>query len=155
MLQLIPIFAILLVTPRLSFWDLTSHRLPNRITLPLIAISFLGAFLTFDLVKILTAAGLGLVTFLLGWALSSLSAIGMGDVKLLVGIALALGTYSWATYLLALMLGFLVATIVSVIQLLRGKIYPSSSIALGPYLLFGFAVVAVQPIAEILFTAAA
>lgn len=155
MLSLISIFAILLASARLSFWDFTSHRLPNRITLPLIGISLCVTVITLDPLRIGTAVGSALATFLIGWALSSLNALGMGDVKLLVAIALALSTFSWVSYLLALLIGLVSATLFSLVQLLRGKLNRHSTIALGPYLLLGFAVVAIHPIALVLFTAEA
>lgn len=155
MLQLVPVFAILLAAPRLSYWDITSHRLPNRITLPLIGCSLLAVLASWDGLRIITALALAIATFLIGWALSYLNALGMGDVKLLTAMALAIGFYSWSSYLFGLLLGLLVATIFSVVQIFRKRLSKNSSIALGPYLLFGFAVATVQPIAEVLFTAEA
>lgn len=155
MLQLLPIFAILLTAPRLSYWDITSHRLPNRITLPLIGFSLLAVMASWDGLRIITALAIAIATFLIGWALSHLNTLGMGDVKLLTAMALALGFYSWASYLFGLFIGLLVATIFSVVQIFRERLSKNSSIALGPYLLFGFAVATIQPIAMVLFTAEA
>ena len=86
-------------------------------------------------------AGVGFVSFLLIRILSKLiakkEALGMGDV-ILMGIAgLLLG---WGNWLLSLMIGSLVGTIVEVTLLLLKKREKSEPVAFGPYLVTGILV---------------
>lgn len=155
MVDLVPVLAILLVSPRLAYWDIREHRLPNRITFPLILLSALVAVLTFPSPRAPIVLGLAVSVFLTGWLLSHLNFIGMGDVKLLTAMALALGTYSPLSFLAAMTFGMLFATVVSLTRIALKKIRSNSSIALGPYLMLGFALLAIEPVGGFLVTAGA
>ncbi len=155
MLELIPVLAILLATPRLSLWDIREHRLPNHITFPLIMLSTLIILLSFQTSRILAAFGLALLVFLIGWLLAHRNLVGMGDVKLLTAMALALGSHSPMSFLAALSIGLVVATVVSITRIAIKKITPNSSIALGPYLMLGFALIAIEPVGGFVVTVVA
>lgn len=139
MLQLLPIAYLLTVTPSLCYWDLKEQRLPNRFTFSAIAVSFLAVLLSFDVRKIAIASSVAILTVVIGLALNSFSALGMGDVKLVAAMALALGYFDAGYFLFALAIGLGAAAIVSVILLVRKQLTRNSSIPLGPYLLLGFA----------------
>jgi leader peptidase (prepilin peptidase)/N-methyltransferase len=79
----------------------------------------------------------------------------MGDVKLLTSMALALGSYSPMSFLAALSVGLVVATVVSITRIAIKKLTPNSSIALGPYLMLGFALIAIEPVGGFVVTVVA
>jgi leader peptidase (prepilin peptidase)/N-methyltransferase len=79
-----------------------------------------------------------LATFLVSLGVNRFGLLGMGDVKLMAVMSLALGWYSVTLPVLALLISFLVAGIVALILLLLGKIKLGGSMPLGPYLIAGF-----------------
>ena len=125
--------------------DIRERRLPNRITLPGIAISLLGISLSFDWLKVLIALGIAASLFGLGTLLSIKGMIGMGDVKLMTGLGLLLAWFSPSLVWQALLWAFLSAGIFVVGGMLFKKITTRSTIALGPYLLIGFWLVVTGP----------
>jgi leader peptidase (prepilin peptidase)/N-methyltransferase len=118
--------------------DLRQRRLPNKITLPAIAISLLGVVLSGEWAK----AGVGLLCagllFGIGTTLSIRGWLGMGDVKLLVSIGLLLGWFGWESLAIGLAVAFCLAGVFVLVRLAMQKITASSTIALGPFLLLGF-----------------
>jgi prepilin signal peptidase PulO-like enzyme (type II secretory pathway) len=85
------------------------------------------------------------VLFGFGTFLSIKGWLGMGDVKLLVPIALTLGWYGLSELAIGLAVAFSAAGLYVLVRLAFKKITASSTIALGPYLLFGFWVGVTQP----------
>ena len=79
-----------------------------------------------------------LATFLVSLGVNRLGLLGMGDVKLMAVMSLALGWYSVSLPVLALLMSFLVAGIVALMLLMLGKIKLGGSMPLGPYLIAGF-----------------
>jgi leader peptidase (prepilin peptidase)/N-methyltransferase len=79
-----------------------------------------------------------LATFLVALGTNRLGLLGMGDVKLMSAMALALGWYSPTLPVLALLISFLIAGIVALLLMALGKIKLGGSMALGPYLIAGF-----------------
>ena len=77
-------------------------------------------------------------TFTLSLVINRLGLLGMGDVKLMAVMALALGWYSPLLPIIALGLSFLIAGIVAVVLLAIKRIKLGSSMPLGPYLIAGF-----------------
>lgn len=126
--------------------DIRERRLPNKITLPGIAVTLLGLGLAGDWLRFGIAVGLACLVFLVGTLVSMRGWLGMGDVKLLVSIALMLGWYGPLNLLLGLSGAFLVAGAVVLVKMALKKITASSTIALGPYLLAGFWVAVTQPV---------
>ncbi|WP_296648841.1 A24 family peptidase [Rhodoluna sp.] len=122
--------------------DIREHRLPNRLVLPALPITLLSQLLTAWLedawMQALLALGVAAVAFVIGLLLNRLASLGMGDVKLITVIALALGWFSPMSPLVAVFLAFLAASLAVLPLLILRKLSRSKSIALGPYLLGGF-----------------
>lgn len=125
--------------------DLRERRLPNKITLPGIAISLVGIAMTLDWQKVVVAVGAAAAIFGVGTLLSLRGFIGMGDVKLMTGLSLLLTWFSPHLLWQALLWTFLSAGVFVLGGLLFKKITTRSTIALGPYLLVGFWVVVTGP----------
>ena len=77
-------------------------------------------------------------TFAISLVINRLGLLGMGDVKLMAVMSLALGWYSPLLPIIALGLSFLIAGIVAVVLLAIKRIKLGSSMPLGPYLIAGF-----------------
>ena len=125
--------------------DLRERRLPNKITLPGIAISLLGIALTLDWMKVLIALGASAAIFGVGTLLSLRGYIGMGDVKLMTGLGLLLTWFSPHLLWQSLLWMFVSAGVFVLGGMLFKKITTRSTIALGPYLLVGFWLVVTGP----------
>jgi leader peptidase (prepilin peptidase)/N-methyltransferase len=110
---------LLLMTLPLAFIDIRQRRLPNKIVLPGLAITLVGQMLS-------VLAG----------------ALGMGDVKLMALMTAALSWFGWQHPLIAFAVAFLLATIGVLVLFVARRAKLGSTVALGPYLLAGFAVAA-------------
>ena len=144
-LPLLALASILLLAVPLTVTDFREHRLPNRLTYLAIGISAatvlaagLSAGLWFDLAL---ALGLGLVTAGLGYLMAMVNGIGMGDVKLLVATNIVLGWFSPWLILVMLAIGFSLASLVSLALIVMRRANLKTPIAMGPFLLLGFALV--------------
>lgn len=142
--------------------DWREHRLPNNLVLPAIPIALVGQLAAVALgagwYHIAESLGMALFAFGLGLALNRWVGLGMGDVKLIAVLALALGWWGISGVIWALMLAFGFAGLAVGVLFLLGKVKPESrskflvgqalglplglrsSIPLGPYLLIGFVV---------------
>jgi leader peptidase (prepilin peptidase) / N-methyltransferase len=89
-------------------------------------------------VNMLWALLAGVVTFTLSLLINRLGLLGMGDVKLMTVMALALGWFSPLLPIIALGLSFLIAGIVAIWLLLGKNLKLGGSMPLGPYLIAGF-----------------
>ena len=122
--------------------DILERRLPNKYVLPAFPITWLGQLLAgatgAGFVNMLWALLAGVVTFALSLSINRLGLLGMGDVKLMTVMALALGWFSPLLPVVALGLSFLLAGLVAILLLVRRKIMLGESMALGPYLIAGF-----------------
>ena len=122
--------------------DILERRLPNKYVLPAFPITWLGQLLAgfagAGFVNMLWALLAGVVTFTLSLVINRLGLLGMGDVKLMTVMALALGWFSPLLPIIALGISFLIAGIVAFWLLLRKKIKRGGSMPLGPYLIAGF-----------------
>ena len=122
--------------------DILERRLPNKYVLPAFPITWLGQLLAgvtgAGFVNMLWALLAGVVTFTLSLLINRLGLLGMGDVKLMTVMALALGWFSPLLPIIALGISFLIAGIVAIWLLLRRKIKLGGSMPLGPYLIAGF-----------------
>ena len=128
--------------------DIRSHRLPNRLTLPLLPLALisqavaawgLGQWARFG-----TSLGCAFLAFVVGLAVNRTGVLGMGDVKLVTGITLCLAWFSPIAPLIALAASFAVATVAVLFLFAKRKTSMGQSIALGPYLLLGFVIALVQ-----------
>jgi len=122
--------------------DILERRLPNKYVLPAFPITWLGQLLAgvtgAGFVNMLWALLAGVVTFGLSLVINRLGLLGMGDVKLMTVMALALGWFSPLLPIIALGLSFLIAGIVAIWLLLGKKLKLGGSMPLGPYLVAGF-----------------
>lgn len=134
---------LLLTAWPLAKTDIRERRLPNRLVLPAFPITLLGQVLA-GLVgsnwwPMLWAFGTALITFVLALWVNQLGMLGMGDVKLMTAMSLALGWYSAILPALALLVAFLIAGAWALGLLMFRKTSLSASMPLGPYLIAGFA----------------
>ena len=122
--------------------DILERRLPNKYVLPAFPITWLGQLLAgltgAGFVNMLWALLAGVVTFGLSLLINRLGLLGMGDVKLMTVMALALAWFSPLLPIIALGISFLIAGVVAFWLLLRRKIKLGGSMPLGPYLIAGF-----------------
>lgn len=124
--------------------DIREHRLPNRLTLPLLPIALVGqlvaAVASGQWSKLAISLGWAVAAFAVGLAINRVGTLGMGDVKLITGMSLSLGWFTPVGPLLALCAAFALATVVVLFLFVTRKARMGSSIALGPYLLIGFVI---------------
>lgn len=131
------------VTVVLSFVDLRSYRLPNRVLLPGVVVGLLllsgGALLDGRIGDLPEAAasGLGYSVALLIPALVTRGAIGMGDVKLAFPLGLFAGYHGWETAVVALAAAFLLAGAVGVLLLVLRRITRHDHLPFGPFMVAG------------------
>ena len=128
----------------LSVIDIREHRLPNKFVLPAFPIIILGFVVASvsqnSWQQTLFALTYSLVGFGIGLLINRYGSLGMGDVKLIAATTFALAWFDLFAPVLALAAGLLLAAAVILILLVTGRTTLSQSIALGPYLLFGFVV---------------
>ena len=86
----------------------------------------------------------GLVSFLVALVANRFATLGMGDVKLITAISLCLGWFSPLAPALAVSIAFVIAGALVLAKLAFRKTRMGQSIALGPYLLIGFAIALVM-----------
>ena len=131
------------VTVVLSFVDLRSYRLPNRVLVPgtvvgllLVAGGALPAGRIGDVPEALVT-GVGYSVALLIPALLTRGAIGMGDVKLAFLLGLFGGYHGWETAVAALVGAFLLAGAVGVVLLALRRITRHDHLPFGPFMVAG------------------
>ena len=150
---MIPTGYLLFASIPLIVFDLREHRLPNRFTYSAIALSIAATgFVAVSedrYLKLFLALAISLSTFGIGYLLAKYADVGMGDVKLMTATNLLLAWHSPWLVLLALTLSFTLASLVSAIGLLIGRLSWKTPLAMGPYLLLGFFVFAAYPLVKI------
>lgn len=147
-LPLLALVVILLFAVPLTIVDFREHRLPNHLTYAAIAISGatvgLAGMLTGSWLELAIALGLGFGTAGIGYLMVMLNGIGMGDVKLLVATNTVLGWFSPWLILVMLAIGFSLASLVSLGLIVMRRANLKTPIAMGPFLLLGFALVSLE-----------
>lgn len=136
----------------LSYVDLASYRLPNRITYPLLLVCAIGVIVV-GLVESSPAAigraflaGLALVAvYFLQAFISAGQGMGLGDVKLSGSIGLVLGYLSWTHLILGTIAAYTLALIIGVGLILTRKITLKSFIPFGPFMALGAIIVLAVP----------
>lgn len=120
----------------LSFIDLDTFRLPDVLTLPLLGIGLLGAFIIpgnpSGSDSVLSALGAGGFFWII--ALVYPQGMGLGDVKLVAGLGAFLG---FPHIFLAVFLGSFVGALIGLFLLFAGRKTFSQQIPFGPYLALG------------------
>lgn len=123
--------------------DIRERRLPNRLTLPALPIALFGQALAVlygaELWRLLVSLLLAVTAFAVCLGLNRYAGLGMGDVKLIAGITLSLAWFNPLLPAIAVLIGLVIAGAVSLALVALRKASMGSSIALGPYLLVGFA----------------
>lgn len=128
--------------PPLAASDLTEHRLPDKLTLPAIAVIavllitaswHLGDFSALGRAAVAAVAAGG---FFLALALITCQ-VGGGDVKLAVLAAMLPGWLGWSHFVLALLSGLLLAAVVAAVLMATRRISRRDPLPLGPFLLAG------------------
>jgi leader peptidase (prepilin peptidase)/N-methyltransferase len=137
-----PIYLLAVAWP-LSVVDIRERRLPNKFTLPAFPITLFGQLIAVcggaDATRLLLALLTGVLAFSACLALNRYAGLGMGDVKLIAAITFALGWFSPLLPAIAVAIALALAGAVALAMIIRRKANMGSSIALGPYLLVGFA----------------
>ena len=122
--------------------DILERRLPNKYVLPAFPITWLGQIIAGVLgagfLDMLWAFLAAVITFASSLLINRLGLLGMGDVKLMTVMSLALGWYSPLLPIIALGLSFLIAGAVALALLAGKRIKLGGSMPLGPYLIAGF-----------------
>ena len=153
LILLIPTGYLLFASIPLIVSDLREHRLPNRFTYTAIALSiFATGFVAASddrYQQFFIALAISISTFGIGYLLAKYADVGMGDVKLLTATNLLLAWHSPWLVLFALTMSFTIASLVSAIGLLMGRLSWKKPVAMGPYLLLGFFVFAAYPLMKI------
>ena len=138
-----PLYLVAVAWP-LSVIDIRERRLPNRLTLPAFPITLLGQGIAVlmgeDVWRLLVSVLAAFIAFAIALLLNYIAGLGMGDVKLIAGITFALAWFSPLLPVTAILVAFVSAGAASLVLLALRKTRMGSSIALGPYLLFGFVV---------------
>jgi leader peptidase (prepilin peptidase)/N-methyltransferase len=122
--------------------DILERRLPNKYVLPAFPITWTGQVLAglfgAGFTNMIWALGAAIATFAISLSINRLGLLGMGDVKLMTVMALALGWFSPLLPAVALGISFLIAGAVATWLLIAKKIQLGGSMPLGPYLIAGF-----------------
>ncbi|MFG1778620.1 prepilin peptidase [Micromonospora sp. NPDC049048] len=128
----------------LVFVDVAVHRLPDRLTWPAAA----GTWLLLGLAALAgpgpapwlraTAAGLALALFFAATTLLlGRRGFGLGDAKLALGVGVLLGWYGWAAPVAGLLLALLLSGLLGVVLLLARRVGWRSHLPFGPFLVLG------------------
>lgn len=140
---LLGVLYLLAVAAPLTIIDLRERRLPNKYVVPAFAVALVGqtaaSALGASLIRLPVAVGLAIVLLAFGVAANLKFDFGMGDVKLISAMALSLGWFDPLLPLLALFLASVAASAWVGARVVFAGASLKGSIALGPYLLLGFA----------------
>ena len=138
-ISLLPLAYLAVVSVPLILVDMREHRLPNKIVLPFAALSFTTVLVVNianqDWFNLTLAIGLPLLAFILGIVANYADYIGMGDVKLLTALLLAVGVYSPLTALWIIPLAVLISLVVIIYAVNKKQLHIGASVPLGPWLL--------------------
>ena len=128
------VFVVVLVA--LSFIDLSTFRLPDIMTLPLLGTGLLEAFLMpgnpNGWESLLSALGAGGVFWIIAQVYPQ--GMGLGDVKLVAAIGAFLG---FPSIILAVFMGSFVGACLGIFLLVTGRRHFQQQIPFGPYLALG------------------
>jgi leader peptidase (prepilin peptidase)/N-methyltransferase len=123
--------------------DLAVHRLPDRVTYPAAVVCTaalaVDAAVTGSAPALLRAVVAALVTLAVagGARLVSPAGFGLGDVKLLGLLGLALGWAGWGVLMAGVLVGFLAGALGSLVLMAVGRAGWRSAVPFGPPLLAG------------------
>jgi leader peptidase (prepilin peptidase)/N-methyltransferase len=143
------------VSVALAIIDAETHRLPDRIVLPTLAVVAVllttVAAVDAEWGRLLQAVcgGGALFAFYLLLALVRPGAMGMGDVKLAAALGLALGWMGWGALVVGAFAGFVLGGVFGLVLLASRRAGRRSGIPFGPWMLAGawVGILVGQPIA--------
>lgn len=118
------------------FYDLLYKEIPDKLSLPAIAIAIIGGLIigTPSGLSMLIGAGILFTFFSLQFFLSKGAWIGGGDLRMGILMGVLLG---WEKGLLALMLAYILGGIFSLALLISKKVTRKTAIPFGPFLVIG------------------
>jgi len=145
MFPLIGITYFAATTIPLVLYDIRERRLPNKITLPGLAVVLISLAVTMEWGRFLIALGISVLLFVVGTLISLKGWIGMGDVKLFTGLSMLLAWFDPSLVWQASLWAFGIAAVFVIVGFVAKKMTARSTIALGPYLLIGFWVAIFTP----------
>ena len=125
------LFAVLIF---IFFYDLRYKEIHDAVMLPGILLAFLASFFIGNWQSSLIGAAIGLGFFGIQWLASQGRWLGSGDIRIGVFMGLLLG---WPKMLLALVLSYIIGSIISIFLLATKRATPKSAIPLGPFLVLG------------------
>lgn len=133
------------VLAALTAIDLDVHRLPNFLTFPLVPLAVVIAAISsastghwFALLRaILAGVALGAAYLVLLLVSRGGAGLGLGDVKLAVGLGVLLGWFSWSSVLSATLLGFILGGLWAAGLLVARRATRQTYIAFGPFMIGG------------------
>lgn len=135
----------------LALVDARTHRLPNRLVLPLYPLGGAAAAvvsLRVGSVGPLLGAGLwAVILFAAYWVLYRFGGMGGGDVKLAGAIGLLTGSFGGEAPLVATLVAFAAGGLVALMLVVLRRARRRSRIAFGPFMLLGAAVATVSALA--------
>jgi len=125
--------------------DLDVHRLPDKLTFPLVPLAIVIAAAAsactgewFPLLRaVLAGLALGAAYLVLLLISPGGGGLGLGDVKLAVGLGVLLGWFSWYAVLVGTLSGFVLGGLWAAGLLISRRATRHSYIAFGPFMLGG------------------
>jgi leader peptidase (prepilin peptidase)/N-methyltransferase len=123
--------------------DLASHRLPDRVTYPAVAVCLAALLLDAAVLgswgAFVRALSAGAAAFAVAYGIAAISpaALGFGDVKLLGLLGLLSGWFGWGVLLAGVFLGLLAGAVVSLALLAGRRAGRHTALPFGPPLLLG------------------
>lgn len=134
-IALLPLAYLAVVAIPLIIVDVREHRLSNKLVLPFVVLAFItnlvAGIASGKWGMSLIAIGLAMLVLIAGIYLNGKNLLGMGDVKLFVGITLALGYFSTWYGLAVIGVSLVLGTILAIVAYKVFRRTPS--IALGPF----------------------
>jgi leader peptidase (prepilin peptidase)/N-methyltransferase len=122
------------ITIPLTYNDIRFHRLPNGVTYSYIASGLLWCVLRHSWTVVVIGVGIACV---FGVVSLMTRGFGMGDTKLIVGLALWLGPAGWNVFIDALTWGFALAGAWATALLVTRRLTMRGRLPMGPFLLLG------------------
>ncbi|CAB4128733.1 Prepilin type IV endopeptidase, peptidase domain containing protein [uncultured Caudovirales phage] len=142
--QVLPVLYLLLASVPLIVIDIREHRLPNKIVLPSIPLTFFSwlvlAIADGLWVKFVVALSCAILAFAIGFTLNRFGLLGMGDAKLAFALVFVLAWFAWALALALPLLVFGLGALTVLWLYFTNRIRLNSSIPLGPHLIVSFAI---------------
>ena len=140
MLSFLPLVPLATFGIWLSWIDLKTHRLPNRIVgwfsasqLLVIVIASQRETSSNRLFAALMISGLNTLIYVILFAISR-GSLGMGDVKFAFPLGLCVGWYATELWLAAVLGTFVIAGLIATLGMLTKRMNRNSKLALGPYM---------------------